>query len=237
MKHYIISLIFCLMSLLTSNTTQGQNYANFIIDNSYNYYRDFVVSDFCDSLSVFNGEEYDFYVYSIVYLAPWATYIAKNDIIDTAAFTRQYFCSGQFFVDYIQKSMVQGGCYKFVYESYLCDIKNKQCYYFPRGWMSRDKNNQSLNPNKYLFKAFDSEYYGFVGELLRNGVLDCVFAYPSRVDQFENIILVPYPVLWGIKDNKFFVLDSGYGKESPKIYPVEDYIDCCWEEMTNLPRE
>ena len=242
MKKNIISLTVYLF-FFSSTPIFCQSFSDLIIDTVYNHYRDSIVEDFCHTLSNFNGEKYDFFSYSIVYLSTMeATFIKQGDIVDTSSFTKEFFCSGQFVTDYIQKGISKGGMFKFVYKDYIYDINNKRCYDIPISWLTkRDKENLSFNPNKYLqYETFQENFYSCIGELLYKGSLDCVFAYPTRVDLVccEDIIFHPYPILWGIKDSKFYVLDPNWTTEwednKPLIYTAEDFIDCCWDRISNV---
>ena len=104
MKNIIISLFVCLLTFMSSIKMRGQNYSDLITDNNYNYYRDSLVANFCQYLADYNGDTTRFFTYSIVYLTPTydggnATYIEKDiNIIDTSAFTRNFFCSVKVYI-------------------------------------------------------------------------------------------------------------------------------------------
>lgn len=232
-RSYLIYSLFVLF-VFQHCMIVGQNYSDYIIDTNYIRYRDSVVDDFCKFLSDYTGEKNDFFAYSLVVLGPNATYVKYSDnFIDTSAFSKQYFCSGKFIVDYVHNVMAYGRDYKFVYHNILCDFKSKRCYEFPiRQWISRNKEG-TINPEKYLWETYAEKYFLFIGNLLKEGVLDCLFSYPLEFDYYENIVFIPTEMYFGIKNNDIYVVYEDLCGNN-FVRPMEEFINCCWDIMSNV---
>lgn len=162
-------------------------------------------------------------------------------MIDTALFTKQYFCSGQFLKDYIKKDSIMEESYKrFSSETYIYNKCNGECYSFRLNkWINRNDTDTLFRLKDYTYECNRFEQY--MGELYGNGILDCIFAYPTDVDTIDvktPALSTMFQVFFGIKGNQFYVLYENWTKENqgkdPQLFTMDEFIDCCWNRMSDV---
>lgn len=92
-----------------------------------------------------------------------------------------------------------------------------------------------------MHDCFPQGFYDLIGSLLYSNTLDYVFAYPTRVTFDEELIGTDVTLYFGVKGKKVYIIIDNWTWENqgddPQIIPIEDYLDCCWEKMTNVSKK
>lgn len=242
------SVIFLLAIMLVYNHSIAQNYKDYLIDSNLNKTTDSIALNFCHNIWGDTIDDNCFTTFHIVYLTcgPITNYMyLKDEMIDTAKFTKQYFCSGDFLADYINKDSERCvSCKSYFMESipYLYDNCNGKCYKFKlTAWINRCDSDTSTHMKKYIYES--GRFEQFMGKLLSDETLDCIFAYPTDITTSDGygsspVLSTKFDVFFGIKDCNFYVLYENWTEKNrgnnPQLYTMEDFIDCCWEKISNV---
>ena len=157
------------------------------------------------------------------------TFLNDNDI-DPSNITEDYYLNGSFLKDLV----------------YLkeCTKYNKRIFNL---WATIVYDSSTENVYEYRGKIdypfYDKEIYDFIAKLFYNRQIDCVFLYPSYICN-PNPPLSRYMhnglLFFAVKDNDYFIIkyiETNTRESTPVLMLLKDYINCCWEEMTNLPRK
>lgn len=157
------------------------------------------------------------------------TFLNDNDI-DPSNITEDYYLNGSFLKDLV----------------YLkeCTKYNKRIFNL---WATIVYDSSTENVYEYRGKIdypfYDKEIYDFIAKLFYNRQIDCVFLYPSYICN-PNPPLNRYMhnglLFFAVKDNDYFIIkyiETNTRERTPVLMLLKDYINCCWEEMTNLPRK
>lgn len=243
MKKIILNTI--LIVLFSSFVVNAQNYNGYLSDPLQKT-NDSIARDF--GRAVFRGEFDDecFVTFRLLYLTHGSIInllYFDEGMIDTTLFTKQYFCSGQFLKDHMKKDSIREKSYsQFFPETYIYNKCNGECYSFRwNKWINRDDADTLLRLKDYTYKCTGFER--FMGELYGNGVLDYIFAYPTHVERRDTFIDAEtigtsFQVFFGIKDNQFYVIYENWSTENqgndPQLFTMEEFIDCCWDIMSNV---
>jgi uncharacterized membrane protein len=152
-KKYIIA-IGLLVIILIPVSSKAQNYLDYLIDRNIQEISDSVALDFCHNMWGDTIGNDCFFTFHITYLTCGPvtnlTFL-ESGMVDTAMFSKHYFCSGQFLHDHIEKTKYFEGedkCISFFLEGrpYLYDKCNNKCYVFRMNeWIDR---NNHANPIK-----------------------------------------------------------------------------------------
>ncbi len=242
------SVIFLLAIMLVYNHSIAQNYKDYLIDSNLNKTTDSIALNFCHNIWGDTIDDNCFTTFHIVYLTcgPITNYMyLKDEMIDTAKFTKQYFCSGDFLADYINKDSERCvSCKSYFMESipYLYDNCNGKCYNFKlTAWINRCDSDTSTHMKNYIYES--GRFEQFMGKLLSDETLDCIFAYPTDITTSDGygsspVLSTKFDVFFGIKDCNFYVLYENWTEKNrgnnPQLYTMEDFIDCCWEKISNV---
>lgn len=222
-----------------------------IIDIESERWRDSVFSDFIDSMPDLRQRKEQFMPFNIYEFGTYYLDFVGMDegIIDAALFSKDYFLSGRFILDFYDKTQSNDSTDAYIScgKSFIYDTVEHITYRFKDyGWADRlyydecDKKagrDISRKPFKYLYHAYDP-FEDYIGYLLYYEIIDFVFSFPTHLDYDEKLILSLLDTYFAIKDKKIFVISRNWTPENrgdnPLLYSIEDYLDCCWEEMTGL---
>lgn len=240
--------IFFFVIILISFASRAQSYKNYLIDSCLKKNTDSIALDFCHNIWGDTIDNSFFTTFHIIYLtcSPILNYTYLNDsMVDTTMFTKEYFCSGQFLKDYINKDSEKClRCKHYFMESrpYLYDKYNSKCYEFKLSeWINRNNCNTSINIKKFIIES--GKFEQFIGKLISNGILDCVFAYPTDITksdgyQSKPVISTQLGVFFGLKDDGFYIIYDNWTEENqgnnPLLFTIDDFIDCCWDKISNV---
>ena len=155
------------------------------------------------------------------------THLKDNDI-EEGKFSPEYYLSGEFLDDLEKLQILQKNTYKswnghyFVPgEIIVYDNKDDIVYHY-----YSEKNHLE----RYFY--YDEPLYHYIAKLYKNKQIDCAFTYPSVINQpaiwQEHYSQLMY-LVFAIKNGDFYVIRDG---KAPAMYSLEDYINCCWDEMT-----
>lgn len=93
-----------------------------------------------------------------------------------------------------------------------------------------------------LTEFFNQRYVNYIAKLFYNNQIDCAFFYPNFVEKTSAVSKHYEKMMnfaFAVKQNDLFVIMETNTKDdntyTPSLIYLKDYIDCCWEEMTNLP--
>ena len=154
----------------------------------------------------------------------------ESMIIDTSLFCDSYFKKKQFIYDFIEKDKNYSNTLIQVENSYVYNALFNHTQVF-----IHDNRGQC-----HLYDCFPQRFYDLIGSLIYNNTLDYVFAYPTHVHYNERIIGTSLGLYFGIKGRKVYVIIDNWTEDNegncPQIIPIEEYLDCCWEEMTNVSK-
>lgn len=166
--------------------------------------------------------------------------LLNTNVIDTSSFSVNYFVNKDFIKDFIEKDKKNSDAVIRVESTYLYNslTNHTQTFnYDAREW--HYKNGNSLK--SYLHDCFPQGFYDLIGFLIYNNTLDYVFAYPTRITYDEELIGTKISLYFGVKGRKVYVIVDNWTNENqgndPLIIPIETYLDCCWEEMTNVSKK
>ena len=166
----------------------------------------------------------------------------NTNVIDTSKFNIDYFVKKDFIKDFIEKDKKKTDAVIDVESTYLYNplTNHTQTFnYDLREWYHKRGQLQSLK--KHLHDCFPQGFYDLIGSLLYSNTLDYVFAYPTRVTFDEELIGTDVTLYFGVKGKKVYIIIDNWTWENqgddPQIIPIEDYLDCCWEKMTNVSKK
>lgn len=218
-----------------------------IVDRIREKQRDSLFNDFLDSLpdiQVKKGQFMPFNIYE--FGTQWGSVIGMNEnIIDTVKISKEYYLSGLFvkdFLDAIQSNDSTLACIKFG-KIYAYDTLEHRAYRFS-GWHSRfEKDNKGEGVVREISECLSyrssSSFEDYIGYLLHKELVDVVFYFPTFMDYEEGIIsTLIEDICFAIKGEKLFVISQNWiqenGEKRPVLSSIEDYLDCCWKEMTGI---
>lgn len=216
--------------------------------------RDSVFADFLDSMPDLRQRKGQFMPFSIYEFGTlYTNFISMNEgIIDTSLISKDYFLSGKYIIDFYDKTKSSDSTEAYIScrRSFIYDTVKQITYRFKvSGWTDRlyydewDKKagrDTSRKPSKYLTHPH-YPFEDYIGYLFYNNVIDFVFSFPTYFDYDEKLILSSTDTYFAIKEEKIYVIYENWTPENkgnnPQIIPIEEYLDCCWEEMTNVSKK
>ncbi len=214
-----------LLCMIYSSTVMSQNvYIEHLLDSITIKKEIDKVYETIESTDSLRNKTNRFCVYLI-----YDTFLNDNDI-DPSNITEDYYLDGTFLKDLIKlKESKKLSKHIFnLWATIVYDSSTDRVYDF-RG--------------KIDYPFYDKEIYDFIAQLFYNKQIDCVFLYPSYVCE-PNPPLNRYMhhglLFFAIKDNDFYIikyLETNTNDSIPILMTLKDYINCYWEEMTNLPRK
>jgi len=220
-KHYLILPLFFAIVL----DLGAQNFEK-LIDSAriLNVYHKF--DNFVDSVDSLRENKENLNVYFIYY-----TYLQDNDI-EESKFSPKYYLSGEFLFDLERLQALQKNSYKIWNGSYF--VFGEIMIYNSKDDLVYRYYIESNCMKRYFYK--DEPFYHYIAKLYKNEQIDCAFFYPSVINQptawRERYSQLMY-LVFAIKNGDFYVIRDG---EAPAMYSLEDYINCCWDEMTGKDR-
>jgi len=229
--------------LFLSYMANAQDYIKYFSDPAQKT-NDSIARDF--GRTVF-GNEFDDDCYVTFRLAYLTHGVIMNllyldeGMIDTALFSKQYFCSGQFLKDYMKKDSLREESYKhFFSETYMYNKCSGECYSFRLNeWVNRNDADTLFRLKDYTYRC--CEFERFMGVLYGKGILDCIFAYPTDLATFDlksPALSTLFGLFFGIKDNQFYVIYDNWSSENqgndPRLFTMDEFIDCCWDKMSDV---
>lgn len=163
----------------------------------------------------------------------------NTNAIDTSKFKIDYFVKKDFIKDFIEKDKKNTDADIEVESTYLYNplTNHTQTFnYDMREWCYKEEQRK-----KNINDCFPQGFYDLIGSLLYNNTLDYVFAYPTRVTYDEELIGTDVTLYFGVKGKKVYIIIDNWTWENqgddPQIIPIEDYLDCCWDRMTNVTKK
>lgn len=253
MKHFILLLVF-LIGHLFAFPQEASISKSFIIDIESEKWRDSVFNDFIDSMPDLRQRKEQFMPFNIYEFGThYLTFVGMDEgIIDATLFSKDYFISGRFILDFYDKTQSNDSTDAYISfgRSYVYDTVNRITSRFKvSDWTDRSyydecdkKVGRDINrkPSKYLNHVYDP-FEDYIGYLLYYEIIDFVFSFPTRLDYDEELILSSIDTYFAIKDKKIFVISRNWTPENrgknPLLYSIEDYLDCCWDQMTNVTKK
>lgn len=221
MKHLKL-LLFC---IICSSTVMSQNvYIEHLLDSITIKEEIDKVYKTIESTDSLRNKMDKIHVYFI-----YDTFLNDNDI-DLSCITEDYYLNGSFLKDlaYLKESTKTQKHIFNIWATIVYDSFTDKVYDY-RG--------------KIDYPFYDKEIYDFIAKLLYNKQIDCVFSYPSFICE-PNPPLNRYMhkglLFFAIKGNDFYIIEyvkTNTNDNVPVLMLLKDYISCCWEEMTNLPRK
>lgn len=255
MKQVILIIVFLFGCLYTFSQEVSMKLSiNNIIDLEYERWRDSVFNDFIDSMPDLRERKGQFMPFSIYEFGTlYLNFISMDEgIIDTSLISKDYFLSGKFIIDYYDKTKYSDSTKAYIScgGSFIYDTVEQITYRFKvSGWADRfyfDERTKkagydtSRKPSKYLTHPH-YPFEDYIGYLLYNKVIDFVFSFPTYLDYDEKLILSSTDTYFAIKDEKVFVIYENWTPENrgnaPQIIRIEEYLNCCWEKMTNVTKK
>ena len=219
---YLKLLLFCI--ICSSTTAMSQNiYIGQLLDSITIKKEIDKVYKTIEATDSLRNKTDRFYVYLI-----YDTFLNDNDI-DPSIITEDYYLKGTFLKDLVElKKSTKSNKHIFnLWATIIYDSSTEIAYDF-RGRID--------------YPFYDKEIYDFIAKLFYNKQIDCVFLYPSYICE-PNPPLNRYMhhglLFFAIKDNDFYIIkyiETNTSDCIPILMTLKDYINCCWEEMTNLPR-
>lgn len=214
--------------------------------------RDSLFCDFLDSMPDLQAKRGRLIPFNIYELGTrWSSVVSMNDnIIDTAKFTKEYFLSGNFvkdFLDVVHLNDASDDASINFGRLYAYDTLEHKTYRFS-GWFYRfEMDTWNINRGKaitressqYLSCRSSCPFEDYIGYLLYKDLVDVVFYFPTYMDYEEGIVCTLIEdVCFAIKDENLFVISENWtqnhGDNHLLLYSIGDYLDCCWEKMTNI---
>lgn len=195
--------------------------------------RDSIINEFIFSDSLLAKQYRESFVFNIyIFAGENCNYLSLDlEIIDTSFFSDSYFKEKQFIIDFIEKDKNLSNAHILVENTYFYNTFLQHTQMF-----IHDARNQCR-----LYDCFPQRFYDLIGSLIYNRTLDYVFAYPTHVHFDEGIIGTSLGMYFGVKGKKVYVLIDNWTDENkgnnPQIIPIEEYLDCCWKEMTNVKKK
>lgn len=242
MKRKYILLLTTLIILFSNCSTQKD--LDYLINKFPNTQRDSIINEtFCSDSSLIeqysHGFVFDIYLFS----GDHCNCLSLNtNVIDTSRFNTDYFAKKNFITEFIEKDKKETDAVIQVESTYLYDplTNHTQTFnYDTREWYHKMGQLKSLKT--HLHDCFPQGFYDLIGSLLYNNTLDYVFAYPTRVHYGENIIGTELGLYFGVKGKKVYIIIDNWTSENqgnnPQIIPIEEFMECCWEGMTNVTKK
>lgn len=168
--------------------------------------------------------------------------LLKTNVIDTSRFSIDYFVNKEFIMDFIEKDKQNSEAVIRVESTYLYNSLTNHTQSFSydmREWYY--KRGQLKSIKSYLHDCFPQGFYDLIGFLIYNNTVDYVFAYPTRVTYDEELIGTDVTLYFGVKGKKVYVIVDNWTNENqgndPQIIPIEEYLNCCWDQMTNVKKK
>lgn len=213
--------------------------------------RDSLFYDFLDSMpdiQARRGQLLPFNLYEFGTLC--SSVVCMNDnIIDTARFTQEYFLTGEFIKDFIEIvhfNDSSDACINFG-RLYAYDTLEHKTYRFS-GWSYRNEiDTLKINrgktitrePSQYLYCRSPNPFEDYIGYLVYKDLVDVVFYFPTYLDYDEGIVCTLIEdICFAIKDERLFVISKNWMLNHEggifQLYPIDQYLNCCWEKMTNI---
>ena len=221
--------LFIISFLLTMSLNSLAQNIEKLIDSVYikNILSEFY--DFANSVDSLHEKKENFLV-CIIY----GTHLLDDDIEETKI-SPKYFLNGDFLKELEELQILKkNGCmdrcgYYFIPEHIIAfDTISDRIYKY------KSSSNNRLESYFYL----DEPFFHFLAKLYKNKQIDCMFFYPTIIRQ-PSIIHEHYSQLmylaFAVKNGEFFVIRDGKGEiRAPALYSLEDYINCCWNEMIGI---
>lgn len=168
--------------------------------------------------------------------------LLNTNVIDTSKFNIDYFVKKDFIKDFIEKDKKTSDAVIRVESTYLYNslTNHTQTFsYDTREWCH--KKGQLKSIKTYLHDCFPQGFYDLIGSLIYNNTLDYVFAYPTQITYDEELIGTKLSTYFGVKGKDVYIIydnwtDENEGNE-PQIIPIEEYLNCCWDTMTNVSKK
>lgn len=167
------------------------------------------------------------------------TTLNDDDIVEDSI-SIQYYLTGNFLNDLVRLKNAKGKLEN------KCHQQTGRYFEYYSTMYYDESLEKSFRLTNKIEIPFDQNFYNFIGKLFYNGQIDCAFFYPSVVKEssalfnhYENLMYL----VFAIKGNDYYVIRDCVERcgeatlnPAPALISLKDYIDCCWEEMTNLPR-
>lgn len=168
--------------------------------------------------------------------------LLNTNVIDTSCFSIDYFAKKDFIKDFIEKDKNNTDAVIRVESTYLYNFLSNHTQTF--GYDAREwyhKKGQLNSLKSHLHNCFPQGFYDLIGSLLYNKTLDYIFAYPTHITYDEDLIGTLVSLYFGIKGKNVYVIIDNWTDENegnnPQIIPIEEYLDCCWDQMTNVSKK
>lgn len=216
----------------------------FLSNKFHSVQKDSIIREFVNSDSLFSLQS-NFVIPFEIYMfgGKWGNYILLDThVIDTTKFNVDYFVEKCFIYDFMEKDINDTSAFIRTESTYLYNALTNHTQKFGfdiREWHPEMERTKSLR--EYLYDCFPQEFYDLIGSLIYNKTLDYVFAYPTRVTHDEGLIGTDVSMYFGVKGKDVFVIIDNWTDENqgnnPQIIPIENYLECCWEKMTNVSKK
>lgn len=183
--------------------------------------------DFVESVDSLREKKEDLSVFII-----YSTHLRDKDI-EESKISPKYYLNGEFLEDLEALQNKKRTSYKGEYGQYFV-IADIMVYD-----NSADIVYQYYSANKldrYFYE--DEPLYHYIAKLYKNGQIDCAFFYPTVINNpsvwQEHYSQLMY-LVFAIKNGEYYVIRDGKGEiNAPAMYSLEDYINCCWNEMIGI---
>lgn len=239
MKRKYILLLTTLIILFSNCSTQKD--LDYLMNKNPDTQRDSIINEnFCLDSSLIEQYRHCFAFDIYLFGGNHCNCLSLNtNVIDTSKFNIDYFAKKDFIKDFIRKDKKNTDAVIQVESSYLYNPLTNHTQTFDHDM--REWYHKKGQLKTHLYDCFPQGFYDLIGSLLYNNTLDYVFAYPTHVHYSENIIGTELGMYFGVKGKKVYIIIDNWTSENqgndPQIIPVEDYLDCCWEKMTNVLRK
>lgn len=218
-----IFLFICAMNL----NLYSQDYHK-LIDTAYikAVYAKF--DSFVESIDSLREKKECLNVYVVYY-----SHLKDNDI-EEYKISPKYYLSGEFLEDLQELQILQRNTYKLWNGHYF--VPEHILVYESETDMVYRYYSESNRLERYYYN--DESFYHYIAKLYKNGQIDCAFSYPSVISKptvyQEHYSQLMY-LVFAVKNGDFYVIRDGKGEtNAPAMYSLEDYINCCWNEMIGI---
>lgn len=232
MKRKCLLFILIALVIIFSNCSMHRD-LNYLKNKFPVAQRDSIINEFFCSDSLLVKQYRESFVFNIYMFAGENCNVLSLDPekIDTSLFSDNYFKEKQFIIDFIEKDKSLSDVHILVENTYLYNtfLQHTQMLIY-------DARNQCR-----LYDCFPQRFYDLIGSLIYNRTLDYVFAYPTRVTYDEELIGTDVTLYFGVKGKKVYIIIDNWTSENqgndPRIIPIEEYLNCCWDKMTNVTKK
>lgn len=233
---------YCLLVLIISSISYsyGQEDLHYLSTLVNKQQRDSIMADFIRADTIFSVSDRVFSFDIYMFGGEFGNYLKLDSyIIDTSKFSLGYFVRKEFVHDLIEKDKSCSESLIRIDQTFIYNDKTEHTLEFMiERWKRDSKEDSQLNSNKYLYDCFPQKFYDFIGSLLYNGTVDYVFSYPTHIHYDEGIIGTILGLYFGVKGNDVYAIIDNWTEENrgnePRIIPIGQYLDCCWEKVFNM---